>query len=76
MNDNEMSNRDYWDRREAGFKAAAEAAKAYAPTPEARLRKLERRYNLINYGDRDAHTDVERATLNAEIAALRAEMGR
>jgi len=71
MYDNESSSKGYWDRRNARMDADLTTAKTYAESPAGRLRKLERRYNLINYADRDAFSDADRAALDVEIAALR-----
>jgi hypothetical protein len=72
MGQNEMSSRRYWDRREAAL------SRAEVISPEMallnNLERLERRYNLLNYADRDAHTDAERTALDIELAEARAEI--
>jgi hypothetical protein len=75
-NENDMSTREYWDRRNAKMKAEAEADRKYAASPEGQLRAAERELRAMQHMQRDhgGCTDEQIAEQRSKVAALRSEI--
>lgn len=69
-----IDNRRYWDRKAQQTKADKELTAKVAQNPMIRLDRLYRKLDSL-YADKNAHAPAEFAALQAEIDALKAEIG-
>ena len=75
---NEMSTREYWDRRAADMAEDIAAAKAQAATPQGQIDSLRRKRDALYLDkiDSGADTDAEIAEIDTQVANIEREMAQ
>ncbi len=74
--ENAMSTREFWDRRNAKMEAEIEADRKYAASPEGQLRAAERKLRAMEHMqyDHDGCTDEQIKEQREKVEALRSEI--